>query len=135
MPLRVVPSPTGLPSKRGPGEVREPLLEPGVGTGLTGSHWWKWAMHRERARGGAIPGGAGRGSGREGAFALNCQPQQWGGRKLSNGDKGGRRDLVLKSQLDAWGWCTGTTQRDVTGREERGGFRMALGNSYTGEFD
>ena len=41
-------------------------LEPGVGTGLTGSPWWKWAMRRERARGGAIPGGAGRGSGREG---------------------------------------------------------------------
>ena len=26
--------------------------------------------------------------------------------------------------LDAWGWCTGTTQRDDTGREEGGGFRM-----------
>jgi len=26
--------------------------------------------------------------------------------------------------LDAWGWCTGTTQRDGTGKEE-GGFRMA----------
>ena len=26
--------------------------------------------------------------------------------------------------LDAWGWCTGTTQRDGMGREERGGFRM-----------
>ena len=26
--------------------------------------------------------------------------------------------------LDAWGWCTGTTQRDGTGREEGGGFRM-----------
>ena len=25
---------------------------------------------------------------------------------------------------DAWGWCTGTIQRDDTGREERGGFRM-----------
>ena len=24
----------------------------------------------------------------------------------------------------AWGWCTGTTQRDGTGREEGGGFRM-----------
>ena len=23
--------------------------------------------------------------------------------------------------LDAWGWCTGTTQRDGTGREEEGG--------------
>jgi len=26
--------------------------------------------------------------------------------------------------LDAWGWCTGTTQKDGTGREEGGGFRM-----------
>ena len=26
--------------------------------------------------------------------------------------------------LDAWGWCTEMTQRDGTGREERGGFRM-----------
>jgi len=25
--------------------------------------------------------------------------------------------------LDAWGWCTGTTQRDGMGREEGGGFR------------
>jgi len=23
--------------------------------------------------------------------------------------------------LDAWGWCTGMTQKDGTGREERGG--------------
>ena len=32
------------------------------------------------------------------------------------------------SELDAWGWCTGTTQRDgmgrEEGREEGGGFRM-----------
>ena len=26
--------------------------------------------------------------------------------------------------LDAWGWCTGMTPRDGTGREEGGGFRM-----------
>jgi len=26
--------------------------------------------------------------------------------------------------LVAWGWCTGMTQRDGTGREEGGGFRM-----------
>ena len=26
--------------------------------------------------------------------------------------------------LDAWGWCTGTTQRDGMGREEKGGFRV-----------
>ena len=24
--------------------------------------------------------------------------------------------------LDAWGWCTGTTQRDGTGREEGSGW-------------
>ena len=29
--------------------------------------------------------------------------------------------------LDAWGWCTGMTQRDGMGREEGGGFR--LGNT------
>jgi len=26
--------------------------------------------------------------------------------------------------LDAWGWCTGTTQRDGMGREEGRGFRI-----------
>ena len=26
--------------------------------------------------------------------------------------------------LDAWGWCTGMTQRDGMGREVGGGFRM-----------
>ena len=26
--------------------------------------------------------------------------------------------------LDAWGWCTGTTQREGMGREEGGGFRI-----------
>ena len=26
--------------------------------------------------------------------------------------------------LDAWGWCTRTTQRDGMGREEGGEFRM-----------
>ena len=30
---------------------------------------------------------------------------------------------------DAWGWCTGMTQRDGTGREVGGGFRM--GNMCT----
>ena len=30
---------------------------------------------------------------------------------------------------DAWGWCTGITQRDGTGRDVRGGFRM--GNMRT----
>ena len=31
---------------------------------------------------------------------------------------------LLTFILDAWGWCTGTTQREGMGREERGGFRM-----------
>ena len=31
--------------------------------------------------------------------------------------------------LDAWGWCTGMTQRDGMGREVGGGFRM--GNMCT----
>ena len=30
---------------------------------------------------------------------------------------------------DAWGWCTGMTQRDGTGREVGAGFRM--GNTCT----
>ena len=29
-----------------------------------------------------------------------------------------------EEELDAWGWCTGMTQRDGMGREEGGGFRM-----------
>ena len=34
---------------------------------------------------------------------------------------------IFKSRdtiLDAWGWCTGTTQRDGMGREEGGGFMI-----------
>ena len=31
---------------------------------------------------------------------------------------------VRCTTLDAWGWHTGTTQRDGTGREEGGGFSM-----------
>jgi len=31
---------------------------------------------------------------------------------------------VQCTMLDAWGWCTGTTQRDGVEREEAGGFRM-----------
>ena len=40
------------------------------------------------------------------------------------------KELFLKKKenyrklKDAWGWCTGTTQRDGMGREEGGGFRM-----------
>ena len=32
--------------------------------------------------------------------------------------------FFLVTILDAWGWCTGMTQRDGMGREEGGGFRM-----------
>ena len=41
-----------------------------------------------------------------------------------------RRSDSLLASVDqnvlpkAWGWCTGMTQRDGTGREEGGGFRM-----------
>ena len=34
---------------------------------------------------------------------------------------------------DAWGWCTGMTQRDGMGREVGGGFRM--GNTCTSVVD
>src|SRR5574340_1096531 len=53
-------------SPGGGSEVPEALLEPGVGGGLTGSPWGRWAARRERARGGAKPGGAGREPGRGG---------------------------------------------------------------------
>ena len=39
----------------------------------------------------------------------------------------------MSCQLDAWGWCTGTSQRDGMGREEGGGFRM--GNTCTPVLD
>ena len=32
--------------------------------------------------------------------------------------------IMPLTKVLAWGWCTGTTQRDGTGREEGGGFRM-----------
>ena len=35
-----------------------------------------------------------------------------------------RRLLLRYTRLDAWGWCTGTAQRDGMGREEGGGFGM-----------
>ena len=38
-----------------------------------------------------------------------------------------RNEMPVQVQctiLDAWDWCTGTTQRDGMGREEGGGFRM-----------
>ena len=33
----------------------------------------------------------------------------------------GKTNTILQ---DAWGWCTGMTQRDGTGRDVGGGFRM-----------
>ena len=40
-----------------------------------------------------------------------------------------KRIASLGSMQDAWGWCTGMTQRDGMGREVEGGFRM--GNTCT----
>ena len=39
-------------------------------------------------------------------------------------EKAGLKLNIRCTMLDAWGWCTGTTQRDGMGREEGGGFRM-----------
>ena len=41
---------------------------------------------------------------------------------LSKSDR--ERQILYDIILDAWGWCTGTTQRNGMGREEGGGFRM-----------
>ena len=32
--------------------------------------------------------------------------------------------IILLVKYQGWGWCTGITQRDGTGREMGGGFRM-----------
>ena len=49
---------------------------------------------------------------------------------IVHSDMSKHRSLVnLNLILDSWGWCTGITQRDGTGRQEGGGFRM--GNLYT----
>ena len=40
-----------------------------------------------------------------------------------------KRITSLGSMQDAWGWCTGMTQRDGTGREVGGAFR--IGNTCT----
>ena len=39
----------------------------------------------------------------------------------------------LMHDTDAWGWCTGMTQRDGMGKEVGGGFRM--GNMCTPMLD
>ena len=36
----------------------------------------------------------------------------------------GMMQSMGSQRLDAWGWCTGTTQRDGMGREGEGGCRM-----------
>ena len=49
---------------------------------------------------------------------------------IVHSDMSKHRSLVnLNLILDSWGWCTGITHRDGTGRQEGGGFRM--GNLYT----
>ena len=47
-----------------------------------------------------------------------CDPMDW--YSPGQNTEMGRHSLLL----DAWGWCTGTTQREGMGREEVGGFRM-----------
>ena len=56
-------------------------------------------------------------------------PEGWyrerGGRRVQDGEymyTCGR--FILSTILDAWGWCTGMTQRDGMGRKEGGGFGM-----------
>ena len=36
----------------------------------------------------------------------------------------GLATCLIYDIMDAWGWCTETTRRDGTGREEGGGFTM-----------
>ena len=43
-----------------------------------------------------------------------CKCHVWGGLPVQ----------VRCTMLDAWGWCTGTTQRDGMGKGEGGGFGM-----------
>ena len=44
--------------------------------------------------------------------------------RRENKDFNHERSLGMSTIVDAWGWCTGTTQRDGMVREEGGGFRM-----------
>ena len=48
----------------------------------------------------------------------------WGGLTNSCPIVGFKPVQVRCTILDAWGWCTGTTQWNGMGREEGGGFRM-----------
>ena len=48
---------------------------------------------------------------------LNCRKRRGTKEPLDESERGEWKML-------AWGWCTGTTQRDGMGREEGGGFRM-----------
>ena len=45
----------------------------------------------------------------------------WGSKITADGDCSHETQCTM---LDAWAWCTGTTQRDGMGREDGGGFRM-----------
>ena len=45
--------------------------------------------------------------------------------QLLGEEEKGRGDREIRCRmLDAWGWCTGKTQRKGMGREEGGGFGM-----------
>ena len=46
-----------------------------------------------------------------------------GGKIWENGIETCKISCMKREILDAWGWCTGMTQRDGMGREEGGGVR------------
>src|SRR5574340_997505 len=92
-------------SPGGGSEVPEALLEPGVGAGLTGSPWGRWAAHRERARGGAKPGGAGRepGRGGDGGGSQLCAGDPHCGWEGAGSMAGGGRPRG-RPGAPPWGW-------------------------------
>ena len=47
----------------------------------------------------------------------------------ANGNQKKAGLAILVSEQDAWGWCTGMTQRDGMGRE--GGEGFSIGNTCT----
>src|SRR5574341_1131517 len=116
-------------SPGGGSEVPEALLEPGVGAGLTWSPWCRWAAHRERARGGAKPGGAGRESGRggDGGRSQLCSGDPHCGWEGTGSMAGaGRRgagvgEWVVGGVGGGPAWARGGPHREGRGRGRRGG--------------
>src|SRR5574337_694384 len=117
-------------SPGGGSEVPEALLEPGVGAGLTGSPWGRWAARRERARGGAKPGGAGRepGRGGDGGRAPLCSGDPhcgWEGTGSMAGAERRGAGLLLGPGAPAGGW--GGRGGDGGGRAAGGGGALVGG--------